>query len=499
MTLRALLACLAIGLAGVSARLSAQTVVVADPGPGPVGRRLEAALLAPHHLVPPGGTPAVLPRDSVYSSTVIVLGRDAYIESRVQGDVFVVGGNAFLRPGAQVDGSVIAIGGGVYNSLLAIVRGSQESHRDFTFDVSAVPGGGYALRYRLIRATPTPFVSFPGVFGLRIPSYDRSEGLSLPFAPAFSLDSGFVVVEPTVTYRSHLGAFDPSLDVVLQPSRRLWFDGFVGRSTYTNDAWIWTNLVNSASVLGLGIDTRNYYRADRAEVTAHWLWESTTLEVEPFIGAHVERDRPVGPDSQATGSPWSFFGRNARDRILRPNPPAVRTRMEAALAGVRASWSARDVAATFLLANEAAQVQGGDSFVQSTAHGHVRFPTFGQQFMWVDAHAVHTFGGTLLPQRWAYLGGGGTIITMDELEMGGDELLYVESNYFIPFPHFDLPLLGPPSLTIRHAIGSAGVGHLPRFEQNLSLRAAISFARFEITLDPRRGKVESGFGLSITR
>ena len=173
--------------------------------------------------------------------------------------------------------------------------------------------------------------------------------------------------------------------------------------------------------------------------------------------------------------------------------------MEAALAGVRASWSANDLAATFLLANEGAQVQGGDRFIQSTAHGHVRFPTFGQQFMWVDAHAIHTFGGTLLPQRWAYLGGAGTIITMDELEMGGDELLYVESNYFIPFPNFDLPLLGPPSLTIRHAIGSAGVGHLPRFEQNLSLRAALSFARFEVTLDPRTGKVESGFGLSVTR
>jgi hypothetical protein len=129
----------------------------------------------------------------------------------------------------------------------------------------------------------------------------------------------------------------------------------------------------------------------------------------------------------------------------------------------------------------------------------VRFPTFGEQFMWVDAHVVHTFGGTLLPQRWAYVGGGGTIATLEELEMGGDELLFVESNYFIPLPQFDMRLLGPPSVTLRHAIGSAGVGGLPRFEQNLSLRLAISFARFDVILDPRRGKTQFGFGLSVTR
>jgi hypothetical protein len=495
---RALLVCLVVALGGVSAQLSAQTVVVADMGPGPVGRRLEAAIAGPHHLVPPDRTPAFLPRDSVYSTTVVVLGRDAYIESRVHGDVFVVGGDAFLRPGAQVDGSVVAIGGAVYNSLLAIVRGEQESHRDFTFDVDAV-AGGYALRYRLIRANPSPLVTFPGVYGIRIPSYDRSDGLSLPFAPAISLDTGLVVLEPTITYRSHLGVIDPSLQVVLQPSRRTWLDGFVGRATYTNDRWIWSDLVNSASVLGLGIDTRNYYRADRAEVTAHRLWETPTLEVEPFIGVRAERDRPVGPDSQATASPWSFFGRHSRDRILRPNPPAARARMESALAGVSASWTAERLTATLDLVNEAAQVQGGESFVQSTVDGRVRFPTFRTHLMWVDAHVVHTFGGTLLPQRWAYLGGGGTIATLDELEMGGDELLYVESNYFIPFPRFDLPLLGPPSLIIRHAIGSAGVGHLPRFEQNLSLRVAISFARFEVILDPRRGQVQYGVGLAMSR
>ena len=103
-------------------RLDAQVVIVRDAGPGPVGRRLAQALAAPHQLIPPDTARAILPRDSAFAQTVIVLHRDAVIEARVHGDVIVVGGDAFLHPGALVDGRVIAIGGGVYESRLAITR-----------------------------------------------------------------------------------------------------------------------------------------------------------------------------------------------------------------------------------------------------------------------------------------------------------------------------------------------------------------------------------------
>ena len=480
-------------------RLDAQTVVVRDPGPGPVGRRLAEALAAPHQLISPGPAAALLPRDSAYAQTVIVLHRDAIIEARVHGDVIVVGGDAYLHPGAIVDGRVVAIGGGVYESRLAITRGGVESHPDFTFEVQP-RAEGYALDFRPIRVTrSTPF-SLPGIYGIRIPTYDRVDGLSLAAGPLITLDTGRYAIDPTITYRSNLGAFDPAVVGDLAFGRRTSVNLYVGRATRTNEDWIWSDLVNSAAVLGLGLDTRNYYRADRAEATVHLLVEGVTLELEPFAGARIERDRSVERDSLSPHVPWSFFGRSAADRMRRPNPAITPGTLQSILLGARATWEAQRVRATIDLTNEGAAFDvGSRRFVQSTLEGTIRFPTFAAQEFYFTTHVLETFGDTAPPQRWSYLGGSGTLPTLELLSMGGDHLAYFESNYFIPLLRFDLPVVGPPSMTLRHMIGSAGVGRLPDFEQNLALRVALSFVRVDFAVDPARRKWEVGAGLSMAR
>jgi hypothetical protein len=417
----------------------------------------------------------------------------------VHGDVIVVAGDAFIHPGAVVDGSVIAIGGAVYPSLLAIVRGGVESHRDFTYEVHST-SAGYVLDYRATREHPSQTSTLPGLYGLRIPTYDRADGLSLAFGPSFTFDTGYVAIDPTITYRSDVGAFDPALHSDLQLRRRVRAELFAGRTTLTNDDWIWSDLVNSASVVGLGLDTRNYYRADRAQGTLHYLLESTFTELEPYIGFRLERDRAVGPDSFALGGPWSLFGRHSHERILRPNPPATGGTLAAALLGAHLDWSAQNVRATLDLFNELAAFEvGSRKFDQTTLNGQLRFPTFGTQQYALTIHMLHTFGDSAPPQRWSYLGGSGTIITLPLLSLGGDELLYLESNYFIPLTKFDLPILGSPSLTLRHMIGSAGVRHLPAFQQNLGIRAALSFLRFDAVVDPVRREWDFGFGLTMAR
>src|SRR5262249_45409983 len=157
-----------------------------------------------------------------------------------------------------------------------------------------------------------------------VPTYDRSNGLSLAFAPDISLDEGRFHVEPALTYRSNLGEFDLSLAARWQPATHTTLQLFAGRATFSNELWIWPGLVNSLSVLAVGEDTRNYYRADRVEARAQRAWQSRAMEIEPFIGARVERDRTVGPDSFATVGPWSISGENSSARMLRPNPPAER-------------------------------------------------------------------------------------------------------------------------------------------------------------------------------
>jgi len=500
-TIRARIAPLLLvgAIASALFRLDAQTVVVRDAGPGPVGRRLAEALAAPHQLIPPGAGRAVLPRDSAFAQTVIVLHRDVVIEARVHGDVIVVGGDAFLHPGALVDGRVIAIGGGVYESRLAITRGGVESHRDFTFDVQSTPAG-FAIDYQPIRLTQSPPFSLPGAYGLRIPTYDRVDGLSLSAGPLITLDTGRLTIDPTITYRSNLGAFDPAVVGDFAFDRRNSINLYAGRATRTNDDWIWSDLLNSAAVLGLGLDTRNYYRADRAELTFHHLLEGVTLELEPFAGIRVERDRSVERDSLAPHIPWSFFGRSAADRMRRPNPAITPGTLQSVLLGARAIWEAQRVRVSVDLTNEASAFDvGSRHFIQSTANASIRFPTFASQEFYFTTHVLETFGDTAPPQRWSYLGGSGTIPTLELLSMGGDHLLYFESNYFIPFLRFDLPVLGPPSITLRHMIGSAGVGKLPDFEQNLALRVALSFFRVDFAVDPARRKWEVGAGLSMAR
>lgn len=482
-----------------AARIEAQQTTLREPGPGPVPRHVAAALAGPHRLIPPASSPALLPRDSSYRTTVIVLHRNVIVAGRVHGDVIVLGGDAFMHPGALVDGRVIAIGGGVYASQLAIVRGGTESHRDFTYDVHTT-SAGYALSYRPTREHSRPTLSLPGIYGLRIPTYDRVNGLSVPLGPAFTLDTGSIIVEPTITYRSDLGAVDPAMHSDLQFGRPTRVELFAGRTTLTNDDWIWSDLVNSAAVLTLGLDTRNYYRADRLQGTVHYLLEGSYTELEPYIGARVERDRSVGPDSFAIGGPWSFFGRTSKERVLRPNPPATRGTLSSALLGAHLDWEAQNVRATVDFLNEAATFEiGGRRFDQSTLDAQIRFPTFGTQEFFLTTHVLYTFGDSAPPQRWSYLGGSGTIITLPLLSLGGDELLYVESNYVIPFPKLDMPIVGTPSLTLRHMIGSAGIRRLPSFEQNLGIRAALSFLRFDAVVDPARREWDFGFGLTMAR
>ena len=147
----------------------------------------------------------MLPRDSVVTTSLLVLGRPTYLSSRVQGDVVVVGGDLFLRPGSDVAGSAIAIGGGVYRSLLGTVGGAVESYRDDDYSIVA-SDAGYELAYRGDGATIRRRFSSPGLQGLlaadrTIASTEsrcrRRARSRSAIAPSSS--------SPIATYRSRLG------------------------------------------------------------------------------------------------------------------------------------------------------------------------------------------------------------------------------------------------------------------------------------------------------
>lgn len=473
-------------------------IEVRDAGPGIGGEILSRALAGEHVVIGPAAVTYVIPRESTRTGTVIVLGHDVVVAGTVRGDVLVIGGDLYMDPGGRIDGRAIAIGGGVYESRLATIGAGAAVYGDFTYDIVAIPGG-YALTYRTFAERPQPTVTLPGIYGLRLPTYDRTNGLSLAVAPLLVVPSAGTRVEPRLTYRSQLGALDPSI-VIAQPINRLTtLHGAFGRGTFSNDAWIRSDLVNSLNVLWSGKDTRNYFRATRAEATVARKWEAGSATLEPFLGGRWERARSVGPDSFALGGPWSFRDRRDPEDMLRPNPQFTTGTISSALVGAHITWADHGLVASLRLDGEAGTNRPTNaSFQQATLAGGISFPTFGLQSLRVNIHLVGTHGETPL-QRYVYLGGPATIPSLAMLERGGDQLLFFDANYDIPLNRITLPLGLSPLLSLREVLGGANVGSMPKIAQLTGVRVAVSLLYVEILIDPARHHVDPGIGISLPR
>ena len=475
---------------------------VRDVGPGQSGRILRDALSKPYCVVQ--GDSAVFartfPRSASYDRTVIVLGGSAAVASRVHGDVIVVGGYLHLRPGAEIDGRAVAIGGGFTNSMLATVHGGIHEFRDNTF-APVRTGSGVALDYRELSLYRLPLVELIGVQGFQLPRYDRTDGYSQGWGPLINLQGGRIEVEPAVTWRSHLGAIDPDAIVRVHLTRRTGITVRGGRGTFTNDQWIRGDISNSLATLFGGSDARNYWRADRVEGTIGRRWEGATATFEPYVGALGERDWSTGPEVDAPHHAWSFLNRNDVDEgMKRPNPPVTKGSLASGIAGGTLRWEAQGLSLSGGVRMEAPFRAPGDRRVsQTTADVSIAFVTVRTHQLLVDAHALVTRGDSAPPQRFSYLGGAGTIPTMDLLSEGGDQLFLLDSRYVIPIERVRVPYLGSPSIAVHHLIGSAGVGRLPSFTQNIGARAGIGFLRAEYLVDPKRHKGVFSLGFSFGR
>ena len=485
----------AVPLAAQQPGTTPPKLYVRHPGPGEPGRILTAAVAAPYVLIRPAMGKARLSRDSTFDKAVIVLGADADVASTVHGDVIVVGGDLFLHPGGAVDGRAVAIGGKVYNSALATVHGKQLSFPDVTFDAIGTPTG-IALDYRGAAAPEgPPIVSLPFGYGFDIPRYTRVDGLSVGWGPHVQLGAERFTFDPALTYRSDLGAFDLSATARLQLDTGLALDISGGRGTLSNDKWLRNDITSSLTTLFAGHDYRNYFRSDRLEGRLEMQRSNDTQRITASIGARTEFDWSVD-----AGGPWSVMQYDAHDGIIRPNPPITRGHLSSAVAGVRGQWDWELAHFTGGLELEVPFDTPDDSrFTQGTLDLGVDFPTFGAQSVTLRSHVVWTAGDTAPPQRWAYLGGTGSLPTFDILQFGGDRLVYLEGNYNIPIQRLALPLAGAPVVSFRYMVGSAGVHDLPTLEQNLGLGLRVLFSSVwaEYTVNPRNGEDKLAAGIEI--
>jgi hypothetical protein len=464
---------------------------------------LRAAAAEPHDLIVADSSRRLtFPRGTTLPRTTIIVGGDASVAATVHGDFIVVGGDLFIQPGATIRGKAIAIGGGVYGSTLALVTAGTRSIRDRTFVTSRTPDG-LRLDYQRLGARD-PTIELPLLDGVRVPAYDRVDGASIAWGPILR-PTARLEIDPTVTYRSHLGAWDPGVQLLVEPGEiwRLTLDA--RRGTFTNDDWINSELINSITTFSVGSDKRNYYRADRIEGTVGrvdrlTIAPTTTVEVETYAGAVTERAWSVGSPDTLGSVPWTVAGKHGPENVMRGNPAIEPGRISSGILGATARWQYGDVRASATTRLEVPwQAPRDERFVQLTTEGTIQFPTFGLQRFRADVHWVVTPGDTAPPQRFAYLGGAGTLPIEDLLSLGGDQLLHVDMRYEVPLPRLAIRYLGGPILALRHRIGSAGIQTLPRLIQNVGVSATLSFARVEYTIDPasRQGHFSAAF--SFTR
>ncbi|HEX7979498.1 MAG TPA: hypothetical protein VF461_12910 [Gemmatimonadaceae bacterium] len=456
----------------------AQQIVLREPGPERIAAIIRTAAERQHTLRAGEGD-LVLPRDSTIQGNLLVLGRRTYVSSHVEGDVVVVGGDLFLRPLSSISGRAIAIGGAVYRTPLGSVGGDVESYRDDDYFIRTT-NSGYELEYAAKKDRP-PMFQLAGLQGLLVPTYDRVVGLSQPVGALVTFGDRAVEIQPTVTYRSRLGQYDPGVELRIGPEKPVRLEADYGRSLRSNETWIYSDLLNSAASLAFGNDTRNYFRAvgGTARVIGHI--EKATVTFEPWVGARTEEVRPIS----AGGNVFSFWGRDDLNQGSRPNPLVQPGRITSGLFGASLAYAAGDVTAR--LSAEAEQSFDTpdltSAFTQLTLNGAIDFPTFRDQRLSIAGHAVATAGDNVPLARYAYLGRAATLPLLQLLELGGDQLLFLDSEYSIPINRLALPMVGPPTLIVTHYLGTAGVGSLPNLQQEIGLGLSINLFRAAVVFD----------------
>lgn len=351
------------------------------------------------------------------------------------------------------------------------------------------------------RAQRLADVELPLGIGLRMPEYDRVNGLSLPWGPNITFGENKLKIEPTVTYRSHLGNFDPSINISFTPNRAFELQAKGGRGTFTNEEWIRATPINSLWSLFAGNDARNYYRADRGYLQALSTIEQGSFRSTFGIGAGVENAWSTGWRLGETNEPFSLVDqKDTLNGFRRENPLIDRGRIPSGFVTHLATYEGITVRYESASRYEYAwESPTGDGFSQFTVTQSMSVRTISDHDLRLFGRLVTTTGGATPLQRYHYLGGSGSISTIDMLSRGGDRMLYLDAAYHIPLRMIDAKFLGNPYIAPRFATGSTGVREFGRPSQNVGARIGISGLWVEYARDLETNKNVISSGISLGR
>lgn len=431
---------------GVPAAADGQEVWLAEEPRSEGQAMLEAFLEAGGFEV--WTTDTVLARGDTAPGAVLLLEGTARIAGRIEGDLYVVDGDLFLRSGASIAGNVVVLGGGFYDSDVAEVGGTVTYRPNEPLRVRPTRGGFEIIS----EVDPEPAFELDGTYGFHLPAYDRVNGLSIPAGalgrvwdapgrPELAAGLTWIPAREDVDYR-----FRNSWRL----AERVRLGLFATSAAVSNEDWIRPTWYNSFAHFVAGDDVRSHY--DSREFGLELEWTSP----EPPVWEDAPRWRFVAAGGREEAEDLRFrnvtvlFGGEHADAF----PWALRiTEGSIWFARLGFEWAAagRGGHAAFGLAAEA----GFEDHVPRFDHG---FPSPGfpaasidrYDFLFLEGrfslrrvtprgHAVDAFAigradiaGRLPRQRYSTIGGIGTLPTMPLRGLQGARLLYAETTYAIP-------------------------------------------------------------------
>lgn len=437
--------------------------------------------------------------DFFLPADLLIVDATVRLEGVVTGSVGVIGGTLFIRPGARIEGVSAAASGIIGTSRLATMGDTlflPLAHRSELVQV------GDEYRLRITRPRRPPLVRPLGLFGIVMPGYDRVNGASVRVGLGGTIGRGQTHSQFRLlgSYHSARGAVSGvgELHLALDDDASIIFRG--GREVRTHDRWIRDDLSNSLSSLFVRSDVRDYYQSDFASV---FLQQNPPLLTDAGQGYFALRTGLVVSSDRSLEArdPWSVFG----DDSWRDNPDVFEGTLTSAVAGFTAGWRGRrsdltvDTDVEYAFPSPVRQDWGELTFVQAIADARWEMLALRNHTLEIRAHAMQTFGpDPAARQRWSLIGGPGTLPTLEQGEMAGDNLAFLQTTYAIPL-RVQVPLLGQPSLAARHAVGSAWVtdGETPRWKQNLG--AGLRFGMLDLFLyaDPAESELSPHFSFTI--
>lgn len=368
-------------------------------------------------------------RGTTVAGPLVHLGGRLVLEGRVEGDVTGIDSDVLLRPGAEVEGDLLVVGGTFRGATQANVAGRSTWLRGEPVRVERPAPGVVRVAY------VPPEVGFrfrpAGPWGIVVREYNGVDGLTAGLMARLEKPPEEPRTELVLGPLFHTARDDVGWEVRglrELPRQRLVVGGSVHRVTETRQRWQRPDLGNTLLSLALADDDRAYY-----ERTGYELWVERSYALPFVVGLRWRDDDHA---TLASREPFALFD----DEGWPENPPAEEGRGRSF--GMSLTVDRRDVpefpTRGWWLRGEVDHWGfGGDfDFDRGEVEARTWLPLGGRSFAAVRLMAGGRLSGEVPPQLLWRLGGAGSLAGYDALidPLVGDRMALANVR-----AHFALP------------------------------------------------------------